>query len=115
MRPLEVTDKRTIKEFIDLPRTLYNEDPCWICPPDNDIAAIFDPLRNHFFKHGDCIRYILVDDSSKTIGRISAFINNEKAYKNPQPTGGVGFFECINDRAAAHVLLDKGREWLQAK
>ena len=31
------------------------------------------------------------------IGRISAFINRKKAFSEKQPTGGVGFFECIDD------------------
>ncbi len=115
MQILEVTDKRTAKQFIDLPRTLYKNDPNWICPPDDDIAAIFDPHRNHFFSHGECSRFILLNNAGKTIGRISAFINKEKAYKNPQPTGGMGFFECIEDCNAAHCLFDKAREWLKAR
>lgn len=114
MKTVEIKDQATARQFIDLPRYLYRKDPNWICPPDDDIASIFNPQRNHFFKHGDCVRYILVDNN-KTIGRISAFINKEKAYKNPQPTGGIGFFECINDFSAAHALFDKAREWLVDK
>lgn len=36
-------------------------------------------------------------------------------YKNDQPTGGVGFFECINDKKAASLLFDTARDWLKTK
>jgi hypothetical protein len=111
----EVTNLKTAREFIDLPRKLYKNDPNWICPLDNDVESVFDPKRNVFFEHGACTRWLLKDDAGTVIGRIAAFINYEKSHKHPQPTGGVGFFECINDQKAAFLLFDTGREWLRAK
>src|SRR5205823_1272700 len=29
--------------------------------------------------------------------------------------GGIGFFECIDDEAAAHFMFDHCREWLRAR
>jgi len=34
---------------------------------------------------------------------------------NDQPTGGMGFFECIQDKSAAFMLFDRCKEWLQAQ
>src|SRR6476646_5144457 len=115
MKLIEVCNDRTAREFIDLPRTLYKGDPNWICPLDNEVMSVFDDRRNVFFTHGVCIRWLLADEKGKIIGRIAAFINYEKASKNPQPTGGVGFFECINDKAAAHLLFDTAKQWLQQR
>ncbi|MFT3825942.1 MAG: GNAT family N-acetyltransferase [Chitinophagaceae bacterium] len=115
MNLIEVTNPETAKEFIDLPGKLYKNDPHWIRPLDSDVQAIFDPTRNVFFDHGQCTRWILKDDTGSTIGRIAAFINEEKAYKNAQPTGGIGFFECINDKNAARLLIDTGKQWLEQK
>ena len=114
MKTVEVKDPVTARQFINLPRRLYRNDPHWISPLDNDIAAIFDPTRNSFYKHGICTRWILQDDGGNTIGRIAAFINLEKAFKNIQPTGGMGFFECIDDEEAAHCLFDTARSWLRS-
>jgi hypothetical protein len=111
----EVTSLKTSREFIDLPRRLYKNDPNWICPLDNDVESVFDPKRNVFFEQGDCKRWLLKDDAGKTIGRIAAFINYKKSHKHTVPTGGVGFFECINDQRAAFLLFDTGKEWLQSK
>ena len=114
MNVIEVSNPRTARQFIDLPKKLYKDDPNWISPLDNEVEAVFDPLRNVFFEHGVCTRWLLLDDSGHPIGRIAAFINYEKAYKYPQPTGGAGFFDCINDKKAAHLLLDTAKAWLQA-
>ncbi len=114
MNVIEVTGKKTAKEFISLPGKIYRNDPNWICPLYSDIESVFDPKRNHFFSHGICTRWILTMNGSVT-GRIAAFVNHEKAYKNPQPTGGVGFFECINNPGAAFLLFDTAQQWLKEK
>lgn len=91
MTVLEVKDKSAAREFLNLPRRLYKDDPDWICPLDNDITAVFDPQRNSFFTHGSCTRWILKNELGETIGRVAAFINKHKAYEEEQPTGGMGF------------------------
>jgi hypothetical protein len=108
----EVKDKKTKKAFLDVARILYKNDKMWVCPLDNDIEAIFDPAKNNFHQHGKCTRWILTDGNGKLIGRIAAFINNKKAYNYEQPTGGVGFFECIDNEEAAFLLFDTAKKWL---
>src|SRR4249919_3640008 len=112
MNIVEVKDRATRKAFLDLPRRLYKEDPNWVCPLDNDIEAVFDPNLNNFFEHGKATRWILRDDAGNTIGRIGAFINDLKAHKYTVPTGGCGFFECIDDQRAANLLFDTAKKWL---
>jgi hypothetical protein len=113
MNLIVVSRGRTEREFIDLPRKLYSCDPIWVSPLDNEIKAVFDPLRNVFFQHGICKRWIVIDDRNQVIGRIAAFINFRKSHKSPQPTGGIGFFECINDQEAANLLFSTAMAWLK--
>jgi hypothetical protein len=115
MQILPVNDSKTRKEFLDVARTLYKNDENWICPLDAEIRAIFDPKKNPFFKHGTAHRWILKDAAGKLIGRVAAFINEKKAFQYEQPTGGMGFFECIDDKAAAFSLFDTAKNWLQAQ
>ncbi|MES2429010.1 MAG: GNAT family N-acetyltransferase [Bacteroidota bacterium] len=109
----EVKDKATKKAFLDTARVIYKNDENWVCPLDNDIEAVFDPSKNNFHQYGKCTRWILRNDKGELIGRVAAFINNKKAFLYEQPTGGMGFFECINDQKAAFLLFDTAKNWLQ--
>lgn len=115
MKTIEVADKWSIDQFLQLPYAIYKDDPNWVCPLFNDIESIFDPKRNNFFSFGKCTRWILVDDQGKTIGRIAAFINNKKAYNESVPTGGCGFYECVDDMKASVVLFDQAKQWLASE
>jgi GNAT superfamily N-acetyltransferase len=112
---IRVIDKKHKREFLEVPKILYKYDDVWVCPLDIHINDIFDPGKNVFYKHGEAERWILKDEKGTLAGRIAAFIDNNTALKNDQPTGGVGFFECINDKQAAFLLFDTAREWLKTK
>jgi hypothetical protein len=112
---IRVIDKKHKREFLEVPKILYKDDDVWVCPLDIHINDIFDPGKNVFYKHGEAERWILKDEKGTLAGRIAAFIDNNTALKNDQPTGGVGFFECINDKQAAFLLFDTAREWLKTK
>ena len=111
MKIVEVLTLDDKKEFIDFPKKLYSTDPYWVCQLDSGIESVFDPIKNHTFKHGTAIRWILKDDNGVTIGRIAAFIDEVRSAANNQPTGGIGFFEVIESRDAAFMLFDKAIEW----
>ena len=111
MKIVEVLTLDDKKEFIDFPKKLYSTDPYWVCQLDSGIESVFDPQKNHTFKHGTAIRWILKDDNGVTIGRIAAFIDEVRSAANNQPTGGIGFFEVIESRDAAFMLFNKAIEW----
>ncbi len=114
MQIKEVTTPNDKREFIELPVRLYSHTPTWIRPLDSDVEGVFDKDKNKTFHHGECIRWILLDANKKTIGRVAAFVNHKTTNKgNEQPTGGLGFFECVDDERAAFMLFDACKEWLQ--
>lgn len=115
MKITEVVDQRSQNAFINLPVSLYKNDKNWIRPLDKDIENVFDPEENKYFKHGECTRWILLDDQGDTIGRVAAFIDNKTAHTFDQPTGGMGFFECIDDQEAAFKLFDTCQRWLKER
>ena len=108
----QISTPKQVKEFLDLPSHLYKNEPYWIRPLDNEIEAVFDPKKNKLFRKGEASRWLLRDSSGKVVGRIAAFINPEVVSKEEQPTGGMGFFECINNQEAAFMLFDKCKQWL---
>ncbi|HUX97479.1 MAG TPA: hypothetical protein VMV47_17220 [Bacteroidales bacterium] len=115
MKIINVRDRKTKRQFLEVARIIYTNDPVWVCPFDNEIEAIFDTEKNPYHKHGEVERWILVDNDNNLIGRIAAFIDRNLAFSYDQPTGGTGFFECINDTRAAFLLFDTAKEWLTSK
>lgn len=111
MNIVTVSDAQTAKEFLTFPVKLYKNDKNWIRPLDKDIEDVFDKKENKYFRHGEAERWILRNEAGETIGRVAAFINKKTANANDQPTGGMGFFECINDQAAAFKLFDVAKAW----
>ena len=109
----EVKSKNDIKEFLKLPVSINKGDENWIRPTDKDIEKIFNPKLNKLFRNGAAIRWILRDPDNKVVGRIAAFYDKINARINDQPTGGNGFFECINNQDAANILFNASREWLK--
>lgn len=114
MQLIEVTDKRSVKLFHRVPHLIYKNDPNWACPLEGMVESIFDPNKNPSFKNGDARRWVLVNERKKLVGRIAAFFNRDKAFVSEQPTGGCGFFECINNQDAASRLFDAARNWLKS-
>jgi hypothetical protein len=112
MKLIEVTNKSTVNLFNNLPLIIYKNDPNFACPLIKMVEETFDSKKNSFFKHGKAIRWVLVDEKRKPIGRIAAFVDFEKAYVFDQPTGNIGFFECINNKEASSILFSSAKDWL---
>ncbi len=112
---IEVNDKTGVKLFHQVPRELYKGDPNYVAQLKGEIEGIFQPDRNSSFKHGEAIRWILCDDDGGLIGRIAAFVDRKKMKNSSPPSGGIGFFECIDNQDAANVLFRAGSDWLSEK
>jgi hypothetical protein len=116
MQLFPVIDTASAKEFLTVPLIIYKDDSNFIQPLDKDIEDVFDPKKNKAFRFGECMRWILKDEDGNLTGRIAAFVY--KKYKNKgdeQKTGGVGFFECINNQEAADMLFDVSKHWLMQR
>lgn len=112
MQIIEVNNKKLQREFLELPLKIYRDDHNWIRPLDDDIEGVFDPKKNKLFRKGEAIRWILKDDQGEIIGRVASFINSKTAKSSDLLTGGMGFFECTNNKEAAFMLFDQCRNWL---
>ncbi|TAF67354.1 MAG: hypothetical protein EAZ55_03290 [Cytophagales bacterium] len=115
MHLVEVKDTASEKLFLSMPLAIYKEDKNWVRPLDNEIKTIFNPAKNPKFEGGEAIRWLLMNNQNECIGRVAAFYNQKISDKEKQPTGGIGFFECIDNQEAANVLLEACKNWLTQK
>jgi hypothetical protein len=114
MQIVEVTDRRTLNQFHELPYKIYKNDPNWVPPLRSMHETIFDPRKNSGFKNGNACRWIAKKEKC-IVGRIAAFSEESMARTYEQPTGCIGFFECIDDQKVADLLFDTAREWLRKR
>ena len=114
---VEVSIADQAQQWIGFPRDLYKDDALYIPSLQNDIEDVFDPKTNRLFaiEESAITRWLLFDEDGKLIGRIAAFVNGKTLKKEEQPTGGCGFFDCIDDQDAANVLFDTAKNWLVDK
>lgn len=104
------------KDFINFPNQLYKDNKFYIRPLDADIESVFDTKKNSVAKKDNFMRWLLLDDQKKIIGRIAAFVNEKTVLKNNDyAVGGMGFFECIDHQDAANLLFDTAKNWLEIK
>lgn len=113
MKINEVSSDAEIKDWLGVPNLIYVDDKNWIPHIQQDIEGIFDNTKNKLFKEGQAKRWIVYDTKQKAIGRIAAFHSKKYSDGQSQPTGGIGFFECIDDEKAAYLLLSTACKWLK--
>ena len=113
MKAVKVVTRDQVKEFLDFPAMLLGSDPNYIRPLDHEIEAVFDPKKSKYFRSGECERFLFQDSHNKTVGKVAVFIN--KKYKQKQPTGGFGFFDCIDDQKSADFIFNFCKSWLEEK
>ncbi len=85
-------------------------------PLREDIEGIFSD-KNPACAAGEHRRWVVKDERGRPVGRIAAFIDRKRHAELPDelPTGGIGFFEAVNDRRVADRLLDTAENWLRER
>ena len=110
---IEVNTPLLEKEFLEVNASLNKSNPNYIRPLDNEVNQVFDRSHNKLFQQGDAKRWIAQNEKGICVGRIAAFYY--ESYKNKGtefPVGCVGFFDCINEQAAANLLFSTAQKWL---
>ncbi len=110
--------KADIAAFIDLPWTIYANDPNWVPPLRMDVKELISPGKNPFFEHAEA-QLFLARRGGKVTGRISAHIDRlaqtmPTAQGFGPGTGNFGLFEAM-DAATAAALIAAAEQWLTAK
>ncbi|MEN9685333.1 MAG: hypothetical protein RLZZ28_1119 [Bacteroidota bacterium] len=116
MELILVNNRSDEKRFNEVNALLNRSNPVYIRPLDNEVNDVFNEHKNKHFKYGETRRWIALDDSGNLIGRIAAFTNSKYINKGTDfKTGGMGFFDSVNDQSVANALFDVAKEWLLSK
>ena len=112
IRPVQT--QADLSRFIRLPYRFYRDDPVWIPPLRREQRNQFDPQRNPMLDHCAYALFLL-EDGSHILGRIAAFVDTLAVEVWGEPIGLFGYYECVPDAAAAHLLLQTAADWLRQR
>lgn len=110
----EVTTRKQLNQFVDLPWRIYADDPNWVPPLKLEVKNTLNPKKHPFFQHGDAAKFLAVRDG-QVVGRIVASDDPRYNEQNHANVGNFGFFESIDDQSVADALFDRASEWVRAK
>ena len=111
MSVIPVHSNRDLRRFIDFPYQLHARDPLWVPPLRRDVKLLLSRTKNPFFEHAEA-EYFLAERGGQMVGRIAAIANRLHNQTHGDKVGFFGFFETVDDQAAADALLDAAAAWL---
>ena len=109
-----VVTQRDLKRFVTFPWRIYRDDPNWVPPLIAGQMDKLTPGRNPFWEHAERALW-LATEGGQPVGTIAAIVDHAGNRALGQAIGSFGFFECVNDPAAARLLLDTAANWLAAR
>lgn len=109
-----VNSNRDWREFFDLRRTIYADDPCVVFPLRQMERLQLDVDRHPFYEHAVREAWI-ARRNGEAVGRIVAVQDHMHNEHYSDQTGFFGFFECIDDVSVAQALLNEALKWLKER
>lgn len=99
----EVSGKKDLDRFIELPFRLYRENSLYAPPLRRELREQFSSA-NPFFRHAES-RYFLASRGKKILGRVASIVNHLHLDIHRENVGFFGFFESIDDPGVSRGLL----------
>ncbi|RLE18783.1 MAG: N-acetyltransferase [Acidobacteria bacterium] len=110
VRPVE--SKADMERFIRFPMKLHRDNPNFVPHLLMERRDFFNPKKNPFFEHAK-VTYFLCEEDRKIVGRVAAIVNHAHNEFHGDKVGFFGFFDCEDNRGAAHSLLSTAADWLK--
>ena len=111
LRVRPVVTRADRKAFVDLAWDVYKDDPAWVPPLKDEVHGLIDPKRNPWFGHGRAA-FWLAERDGRTVGRISAQVDDLVQIHMEPGTGQWGMFEALEQEAAVR-LIETAEGWLR--
>jgi GNAT superfamily N-acetyltransferase len=108
------SSSRDMDAFIRLPLRHYSRDPFFVPHLLYERKKFFSP-SNPIFHFTEVVYFLARDEKGEVVGRVTAHVNERHNRHAGEKTGFFGFFECIEDQAAASALMAAAEEALRAR
>ena len=107
---VDFSNKKLVKEFLNLPFSIYRDIPQWVPPLAGDERRRLDDKKYPFYKHSSAAFFIAREDDH-TFGRIAILDSRLYNKHNNEKSAFFYMFECENNTCAADLLFQAAFEW----
>src|SRR5258705_11630218 len=90
-----VDGKKALKEFTELPYSLYRDDPYWVPPLRIAVKELLDRKKHPFYANAEAEFFVARRDG-QVMGRIAAVLDRAHNRFHEEDAGFFGFFECVD-------------------
>ena len=111
VKVVKADTKKTMDDFVALPRHIYKDCAQYVPDLDMDVRATFDPKKNAGLEFSDIQPFVAYDDDGKCVGRIAAIINRRANERWNVSVARFGMIEFIDDINVSKALLNAVEEW----
>ncbi len=110
----EVQGRSDQREFINLEKEIYRDDPNWVPPLWGDLRERVG-FKRHPFYDDAVVQTFLVRRDGRVVGRVAAIVNHAHNRHHEEKRGFFGFYQCRDDAEASHLLFATACKWLRSK
>ena len=110
IRTLNTANRHDVRQFVELPFTLYEDCPQWMPPLVSSVKASMNRRTYPFYKHSEA-DFFLAEDGDAVVGRIAVLENRRYNEYNHRKAAFFYHFDVIDDVDVARVLFDAAADW----
>jgi hypothetical protein len=104
IREINLAYKKDLKEFVDLPWSIYKNDPNWVPPLKMAVKDLLNVNKHPFYETAE-VKAWLAELDGVVVGRIMAINNHAYNKYTNSKLGFFGFFESIENPEVANLLF----------
>lgn len=112
IREIDLTHKKDLNAFINLPWSIYKDDPHWVPPLKMAVNDLLNVKKHPFYQTAKVAAWIAYK-GERPVGRIMAINNFTYIKFTNSNVGHFGFYEAIHDDKVSELLLKTAEQWLK--
>lgn len=112
VREINLNQKKDLMPFLELPWSIYKNDPHWVPPLKMALKDLFNLKKHPFYKTAN-VRAWVAERDGVIVGRIMGIHNYTFNTFENNKIGHFGCFEVINDLEIATALIKEAKNWLR--
>ena len=114
IREIDLNNKKDKKAFVELPWSIYKNDPHWVAPLKMAVNDLLNVKKHPFYKTANTKAWLAIQDGV-AVGRIMAISNYSYNRYTNNKVGHFGLYEVINNQEISDALIEAACFYLKAQ